>query len=285
MTTTTVPVTAGGRERVPAAAELYEDAFRIDPVITYLLSSMVPAARLAYLREYFSRLLTAAAMNKAIIHEAGEWGSCGVLMPPGCKVDNPLTMIPAGIFPMLWNIGLQSLKYMLFEYEPLTDLAKKKGLKGEKRFYYVFFIATKEEARGKGLCSAIMRKYQEIGSREGVPVWLEATTEKSMRIYKKSGWEVVDEFILGNGKAGPDGLPCKGGEGVRVWGMVWFPETYQKVEKKGVNSINSSYWLPAAIMLWVSVLLYVYKYVDITDCMRNISKLEIRSCGWIDATR
>jgi hypothetical protein len=71
---------------------------------------MPTSARLTYLEEYFSRLLTAAAMNEAILHEAGEWASCGVLMPPGCRVDNPLTMIPAGLFSMSWNIGWQGLK-------------------------------------------------------------------------------------------------------------------------------------------------------------------------------
>ena len=67
---------------------------------------MKPEARLAYLPKYFKRLLTAAAMNKALFHEADDWKCCGVLMPPGCRVDNPLTLLPAGFIPMLWNIGI-----------------------------------------------------------------------------------------------------------------------------------------------------------------------------------
>ena len=63
-------------------------------------------ARLAYLPKYFDGLLTAAAMNNAIFDETEGWKSCGVLMPPGCRVDNPLTMLPAGFIPMLWNIGV-----------------------------------------------------------------------------------------------------------------------------------------------------------------------------------
>ncbi len=47
---------------------------------------------------------------------------------------------------------------MLGEFSPLADACKAKGLKGEKRYYYVFFIATKEEERGKGLCPAMIKQ-------------------------------------------------------------------------------------------------------------------------------
>lgn len=46
---------------------------------------------------------------------------------------------------------------MLGEYGPLADECKRKVLKGEERYYYVFNIGTKEEARGKGLCSEIVK--------------------------------------------------------------------------------------------------------------------------------
>lgn len=45
-----------------------------------------------------------------------------------------------------------------------------------------------------------------------------------MEIYKKEGFEIVEEMILGKGTAGADGEPKKDGEGVTVWGMIWWPE-------------------------------------------------------------
>ena len=71
-----------------------------------MLSSMGHEARLAYLPKYFDSLLTAAAMNNAVFHEVGGWRGCGVLMPPGYRVDNIWTMLPAGFIPMLWKIGI-----------------------------------------------------------------------------------------------------------------------------------------------------------------------------------
>jgi GNAT superfamily N-acetyltransferase len=113
---------------------------------------------------------------------------------------------------------------MLVEYTPLADAAKAKGLKGRKQYFYVFFLGTHPDARQKGLASAIMREYQARAAKEGVPLWLEATTAYSMRLYERLGFRIVDEMVLGKGKVDADGLECKGGEGVKIWGMIWEAE-------------------------------------------------------------
>jgi hypothetical protein len=115
-------------------------------------------------------------------------------------------------------------KRMTAEYQPLADACKAKALKGQKDYYHVFFIATEVEAREAGLCSTVMRRYQEIASRDSLPIWLEATTEHSMKLYEKLGWEVADEIVLGKGKANPDGTLSMKGPGVKIWGMIWRPK-------------------------------------------------------------
>ena len=103
---TVVGLTDNQPERVEAATKLLSSIFGTDPVITYILCSMKPETRLAYLPKYFSALLTAAGMNKAIFDEADDWKCCGVLMPPKRRVDNPWTILQAGFIPMLWNVGV-----------------------------------------------------------------------------------------------------------------------------------------------------------------------------------
>jgi len=75
-----------------------------------------------------------------------------------------------------------------------------------------------------GLAAALLDHYKNIAAREHVPIWLEATTAYSRDYYAKRGFELVDEMVLGKGKAAPDGTPQKGGEGVPLYGMVWWPE-------------------------------------------------------------
>jgi hypothetical protein len=143
---------------------------------------------------------------------------------------------------------------MLFEYEPLADQYKARALQGLKNYYYVFAVATAAEERGKGLCTALMRKYQELGARDGVPVVLEATTEKSMNTYRNLGWELVEEMTLGKGTTGPDGLPCKGGQGVKLWGMIWWPKLARRVAKKEGIFSNWGFWVAMLVAFGASLL-------------------------------
>jgi GNAT superfamily N-acetyltransferase len=223
--TTSIKITTGGPERISATASLYATSFRSDPVITYLLSTLPPPQRSVYLEEYFTRLATAAALNSAIFSEASDYSSISIVLPPGKSVDNPWTLIPAGLFSVLWRLGAKGCWRMLGEFEPATGAVRRRVLGVyQSNFYYLFFVATREDKRGKGLSSALIRRLQERAQEEGVPVWLEATTEYSSRVYARLGFERVETVILGKGHADADGTALKGGSGVPIYCMVWWPE-------------------------------------------------------------
>jgi hypothetical protein len=111
-------ITCLGIGRVDNASELLSKAFEEDPVITYMFYTMSKEKRLTYLPKYFDALLTAATINHAIIDEIGGWKSCGILVPPGHKVKNPFTLLPAGILPTLYNIGFKGCQ-VTTNYFPL----------------------------------------------------------------------------------------------------------------------------------------------------------------------
>ena len=152
---------------------LYTHAFENDPVVTYMLATMPDQeTRIAYLPYWFRVLMKAASMNEGIfedIRDPGlpdpvnsaqgtaqtdlsgiEYQCASVLIRPGKKIDNLWTIIPAGFFPVLWNLGWSGCHKMLLEFEPKTQRAKKKALGKDEQYYYVFFIATRSDCRGKG---------------------------------------------------------------------------------------------------------------------------------------
>lgn len=237
MTTTpfAIKITSScGTSYIPQTASLYKTAFRTDPGITYCLGALPAPARQAYLEEYFTRITTAAALNAAEFSEAESFSSVAIAIPPGKAVDNPRTLIAAGIFQVLWKLGFVGCWRMLREFEPATKRVRKRILAeaGVEEFYYLFFVATREDARGKGLSSALIGKLQERAGAEGLPVWLEATTEHSAGVYAKLGFERCGTVVLGKGKVGADGLGKVGGEGVSIYCMIWWPEKREK--EKGV---------------------------------------------------
>lgn len=68
-------------------------------------------------------------------------------------------------------------------------------------------------------------KWQELATRDQIPIWLEATTSYSMKIYESLGFETVDKMVLGRGKADETGQQCQGGDGVPIWAMIWRPKS------------------------------------------------------------
>lgn len=115
---------------------------------------------------------------------------------------------------------------MLVDYQSQSDACKKKGLpKDVERYWYLFFIGTDVGARGRGLASNVIRRKQAEAEKEDLPIWLEATTATSRDIYRKCGFEVVGEFVLGKGSHARNGAVEKGVDGVVVWAMLWKPNS------------------------------------------------------------
>jgi ribosomal protein S18 acetylase RimI-like enzyme len=224
-------ITTGGKERVGEAAKINGIAFRDDPVMSYFMSSFGTERRHEYMPEYMKSILTAAALNAAIFYEAEDFASIMVLMQPNKRVDNPWTWLPAGLIPALLKIGFKGFLRMIMEYEPETDKLRRKAMINgtHQNCYYVFFVATSAEHRGRGLSSALLREAQATAAQNGLPLWLEATTEYSWKLYSKLGFETVGTLVLGKGRVGSDGLDKKDGEGVPVRGMVWWPPSKQEM--------------------------------------------------------
>jgi hypothetical protein len=153
-------------------ARLNGRVFDDDPVITYMLLDMPKEERLAYLPTYWSILVKSALLNDALITEADGWKAGSVVIPPGRHVDNVWTLFYAGFLGVLWKMGASGFKVRFLagvekkftanclqrlwsEFSGMTDNAKKIGLRGKKRYYYIFSIGTEVEHRGKGLTACL----------------------------------------------------------------------------------------------------------------------------------
>jgi len=93
-------------ERYQQAAEITANNYADAAVINYLLQSVPSSTRAAYLPKYIGALVKAASLNKALFIETGDWKHVSIIIPPGEKVDNPMTLWQAGLPSVLWNIGL-----------------------------------------------------------------------------------------------------------------------------------------------------------------------------------
>lgn len=122
------------------------------------------------------------------------------------------------------NTDVICVKRILWELpiheKPFHEAALHPG----ETYFYVFFLGTRPEGRGKGSCSAMVRHYQARAAETNKPIYLEAATAYAWHLYKKLDFQTVGTALIGEGKANLDGTLRKGGPGFRVWGMVWRPD-------------------------------------------------------------
>ncbi|KAI0466237.1 hypothetical protein F4859DRAFT_330285 [Xylaria cf. heliscus] len=226
-----VKITQGGKELIPYAVPVLTGAFRNDPVFNYFMGALSEEERKDYLPLFLTGLLKASTLNKGIILEVSSWGCCAVLLPPGKKVDSPRTIFQAGLVPITLRLGPMGIKRILVEHSTAVKHAKKKAFtpKELSEYWYLFIIGTDPNRQRQGLGGILLEHMKAHAQSHGRPLWLEASNANARGLYAKHGFKEVEEFTLGLGLAGPDGLAQKGGEGVKSWGMVWRP-TLKKVE-------------------------------------------------------
>ena len=95
---------------LPQATALLTRAFAEDPVIQFMLCDLSNAEKREYLPEYMHVLLKASMLNDAAFQEANDWSCCAVWMPPGKRVDNLWTVLPAGLIGVLFKLGISGCK-------------------------------------------------------------------------------------------------------------------------------------------------------------------------------
>lgn len=74
-----------------------------------------------------------------------------------------------------------------------------------------------------GQGSKLIQHWLTKAAKEEIPIWTEATTSGSHRLYLRLGFQDVKELRIGRGKAAADGTVKKNGEGVPLWTMIWLP--------------------------------------------------------------
>ncbi|KAI0204388.1 hypothetical protein F4808DRAFT_340836 [Astrocystis sublimbata] len=222
-------ITKGGAEYIEQALPVLTAAFRDDPVFQYFMGALSVEERRNYLPVFLRSLCKASVLNKGFIFELSSWGCCAVVLPPGKKVDNPFTMIQAGLIPLTIQLKSIGMKRVLFEHGAAVKRVKKKAFASKEKYWYLFIIGTDPNRQRQGLGATLLEHVKALAQRDGRPVWLEASNPNARLLYLKQGFEDVEKFTLGEGLVGPDGLEQEGGSGVPSWGMIWRPASTKKV--------------------------------------------------------
>jgi ribosomal protein S18 acetylase RimI-like enzyme len=107
--------------------------------------------------------------------------------------------------PLVWFLGLRTVSV-------LGGLDRMEVRHPQDRsHWYLFILGTEPTAQGRGLGSALLAQVLARVDADGMPVYLESSSERNLALYGRHGFEVTSEVAIPGGP--------------RIWPMWREPRT------------------------------------------------------------
>ena len=115
-------------------------------------------------------------------------------LPPGVSGDLPISLAQMGLFARLvLKRGPGTIKRALQAQATMARYHPREP------HYYLHAIGACSRFHGQGVGSALLKTSLMKCDWEGVPAYLEASTEDNARLYQRHGFETFAEDVLGPG--------------------------------------------------------------------------------------
>jgi ribosomal protein S18 acetylase RimI-like enzyme len=179
-----VVVLKAGAANVPGLSHLLAAAFFDDPVFNWCFPD--PAPRHGILPAVFRTFIEAYLPLEETYTTQGQLAGA-VCAPPGGTPDDE---------------RLAALEKVAGEYaQRAFELSERMDAEHphESPHYYLLFLGTRPEFQSRGIGSAVLRQLLARSDREGVPAYLDATSERNKRLYLEHGFEELREVRLPGG--------------------------------------------------------------------------------------
>ncbi len=181
--TSAVDVREGRTADVGPVADTLAHAFEADPVFAWLLPD--ERGRRRRLRRFFAIEVGELAIPHGTAWTTADGAGAALVMPPGHWQLPPSVMLSRGRgFLAAFGLRLPRATAML-------TLLERKHIR--KPHYYIPAIGVRPEFQGRGLGTALLRPTLERCDSEGLPAYLEASSEGSARLYRRLGFRDLEE--------------------------------------------------------------------------------------------
>jgi GNAT superfamily N-acetyltransferase len=176
--------------RVDESAQLcatLADAFTTEPVLQFLFPGR--RRRDARLRRYFAIELEHYVFPAGRAITTDDYRGADLELPPG-KWGMTVSLSGALAYLRSFNVRLSRASRLqkFFERNHLQE-----------PHYYVRYVGVATRFQGQGLGTALLRHTLDRCDQEGVPAYLEASTERSAAMYERLGFVHLGELRVPDG--------------------------------------------------------------------------------------
>jgi RimJ/RimL family protein N-acetyltransferase len=159
-------------------------AFYEDPIFSWLMPDV--ATRPARLRRFFEVELRHVALSHGEVWTSSELGGAALCLQPGAwRLPTRVLFTQGPGFARVFGARLPRAAGLL-------SLIERRHTR--ELHYYFAFIGVSPEAQGQGLGTALMRPTLDRCDEQGLPAYLEASSERNAALYARLGFELKDEL-------------------------------------------------------------------------------------------
>ncbi len=172
---------------MPKLAELLALAFEKDPFYVYITPD--PAARMAVLRWWMTVFLR-HGLRRGEVHLTGtleDPTGVAIWLGPKSPVPSSFWVAWSGLILGPFKMGWKGFVRMF----RTTDAWQKLHRQERRPHWYLNFLAVHPRHQGRGLGRTLIGAVSARADSAGLHCYLETCTEINVRIYRRSGFEVV----------------------------------------------------------------------------------------------
>jgi GNAT superfamily N-acetyltransferase len=156
------------------------DAFFEDPIFGWLMPG--DTKRAARLRRYFAIELRHLALARGRVWTTSDLAGAALSLPPGAwRAPLRVTLLEGGAFGAHLSRAAR-----------LSAAIEQRHVR--ERHYYVRDVGVLPTMQGKGLGSTLLAPTLSRCDSEGLPAYLEASSERNAALYTRLGFELIDEL-------------------------------------------------------------------------------------------
>jgi GNAT superfamily N-acetyltransferase len=129
-----------------------------------------------------------------------DYDALALWMPPGKNADDWWTMVRTGMWRLYYQLSAEGRIRYYQELLPILHHTKQEVM-GERDndCYYLVYIGTKPNARGRGYASKLILDMMAKADYENRPIYLESSSPKNNAYYAKFGFEMKKDISFRRG--------------------------------------------------------------------------------------
>ncbi|KAK1522146.1 acetyltransferase [Colletotrichum costaricense] len=180
-------------------------AFAADDLSQYLLDADDMANLSAESKwklhvDIMTYIAAAHSLNGIVTTIGSDYDAVALWMPPGKDTDGWLTILRSGLWRLYFQLSVEARRRYYNELLPLLHDTKLEVM-GERDndCYYLVYLGTKPNARGKGYAKKLLNDMIERADAENRAVYLESSSLSNNEYYLKYGFEFKREIRMTRG--------------------------------------------------------------------------------------